>query len=121
MPRHPLAILTIATCALALAAPKYDPAKDDAWVAPRKNWWAFQKVQRPAPPPIKDVRNPVDAFLLAAMRAKAEQNPEVKRILVATGDLILKPDHHGEVEPPPEWKYYEIWMQIRSELHKNTK
>ena len=50
------------------------------------------------------------------MRAKLEQNPEVKRILLATGDLILKPDHHGEEKPPPEWKYYEIWMQLRKEL-----
>ena len=55
------------------------------------------------------------------MRAKLEQNPEVKRILLATGDLILKPDHHGEENPPPEWKYYEIWMQIRSELQKSAR
>ncbi len=57
-------------------------------------------------------------LILAAMRAKLEQNPEVKRILLATGDLILKPDHHGEENPPPEWKYYEIWMQLRSEMQK---
>ncbi len=55
-------------------------------------------------------------LILAAMRAKLEQNAEVKRILLATGDLILKPDHHGEQNPPPEWKYYEIWMQLRTEL-----
>lgn len=59
-------------------------------------------------------------LILAAMRAKANQNPEVKRILLATGDLILKPDHHGEENPPPEWKYYEVWMQLRSELQKNN-
>jgi hypothetical protein len=57
-------------------------------------------------------------LIVAAMRAKVEQNAEVNRILLATGDLILKPDHHGEEEPPPEWKYYEIWMQLRRELHK---
>lgn len=57
-------------------------------------------------------------LILAAMRAKADQNPEVKRILLATGNLILKPDHHGEADPPPEWKYYDIWMQIRSELQR---
>ncbi len=57
-------------------------------------------------------------LIVAAMRAKLEQNPEVKRILLATGDLILKPDHHGEEDPPPEWKYYDIWMQLRSELQK---
>ncbi len=55
-------------------------------------------------------------LIVAAMRAKLEQNLEVKRILLATGDLILKPDHHGEENPPPEWKYYEIWMQLRSEM-----
>lgn len=57
-------------------------------------------------------------LIVAAMRAKLEQNPEVKRILLATGDLILKPDHHTEANPPPEWKYYEIWMQLRTELQK---
>ena len=60
-------------------------------------------------------------LIVAAMRAKLEQNPEVKRILLATGDLILKPDHHGEENPPPEWKYYEIWMQLRSELQSGQK
>lgn len=45
-----------------------------------------------------------------------DQYKEVKRTLLATGDLTLKPDHHGEENPPPEWKYYDIWMQIRSEL-----
>lgn len=55
-------------------------------------------------------------LITEAMRAKADQNPEVRRVLLTTGDLILKPDHHGENDPPPEWKYYEIWMQIRSEM-----
>ena len=55
-------------------------------------------------------------LILAAMRAKLEQNPEVKRILLATGDLILKPDHIQERNAPREWKYNEIWMQLRSEL-----
>jgi predicted NAD-dependent protein-ADP-ribosyltransferase YbiA (DUF1768 family) len=58
-------------------------------------------------------------LIVAAMRAKLDQNPEIIRILRATGDLILKPDHHGEEDPPPEWKYYEIWMLLRTELPKN--
>jgi len=58
-------------------------------------------------------------LIVAAMRAKLEQNPEVRRILVATGDLILRPDHHGEPKPPPELKYYEIWMDIRREIRPN--
>lgn len=55
-------------------------------------------------------------LIVAAMRAKVDQNPEVKRILLATGDLILKPDHQGEENPPPEWLYCDIWMKIRLQL-----
>jgi len=55
-------------------------------------------------------------LVVAAMRAKVNQNPEVKKVLLATGDLILKPDHHQEPNAPAEWRYFEIWMQIRSEL-----
>lgn len=51
-----------------------------------------------------------------AMMEKLKQNPEVKRILKATGTLILRPDHHSEGCQAPEWKYYELWMEIRSEL-----
>lgn len=51
-----------------------------------------------------------------AMRAKLDQNPEVKRILLATGNLILRPDHHGEKDPPPEWRYYDLWMDLRNEI-----
>ena len=57
-------------------------------------------------------------LIVDAMHAKLEQNPEVKRILLATRDLILKPDHRGEENPPPEWLYCDIWMHIRSELQK---
>lgn len=57
-------------------------------------------------------------LILAAMRAKLDQNPEVKRILLATGDLKLRPDHVQEPDAPPEWRYYEIWMQLRTELQK---
>lgn len=59
-------------------------------------------------------------LIVEAMRAKVDQNPDVKRVLLATGDLILKPDHHGENNPPPEWKYYEILTQIRADLQKAT-
>ena len=55
-------------------------------------------------------------LILAASWAKVQQNPEVKKVLLSTGDLILKPDHHGESNAPPEWRYYEIWMQIRKQL-----
>ena len=55
-------------------------------------------------------------LIVAAMRAKLEQNRQVREILFATGDLILRPDHIEEPDAPPEWRYCDIWMQIRSEL-----
>ena len=51
-----------------------------------------------------------------AMRAKLEQNPKVRETLLATGNLTLRPDHMGEPGEPPEWRYYQIWMEIRREL-----
>ena len=57
-------------------------------------------------------------LIVAAMRAKLEQNPKVRQILLKTGDLILRPDHIEEPDPPAEWRYFEIWMEIRSELQQ---
>jgi predicted NAD-dependent protein-ADP-ribosyltransferase YbiA (DUF1768 family) len=50
------------------------------------------------------------------MRAKMEQNPKVREILLATGDLVLLPDHTEEPCAPAEWRYFQIWMEIRSVL-----
>ena len=58
-------------------------------------------------------------LIVAATWEKVKQNPEVKRVLLSTGDLILRPDHHQEPNAPAAWKYYEILMQIRSELQKS--
>ena len=57
-------------------------------------------------------------LIVAVMRAKVEQNPEVKRVLLATGDLVLKPDHRQEANAAMAWKYYDIWIQIRAEMRK---
>jgi predicted NAD-dependent protein-ADP-ribosyltransferase YbiA (DUF1768 family) len=57
-------------------------------------------------------------LILEAMRAKLEQNPEVKKILLSTGNLTLRPDHFQEDNAPPEWRYFEVWMQLRKELQK---
>lgn len=57
-------------------------------------------------------------LIVAATRAKVKQNPAVRKVLLATGDLILKPDHHQGLNPPPAWRYYEILTQIRTELQK---
>lgn len=58
-------------------------------------------------------------LIVAATRAKVGQNPEVRKVLLATGDLILKPDHHQGPNPPAAWRYYEILTLIRSELQKH--
>jgi hypothetical protein len=55
-------------------------------------------------------------LIVAATRAKVEQNPEVRRVLLATGDLVLKPDHYQEPNSPAAWRYFEILTAIRQEL-----
>jgi hypothetical protein len=57
-------------------------------------------------------------LIVAAMRAKVEQNPKVKQVLLSSGNLILRPDHFQEENPPAEWRYYQVWMEIRSELRR---
>lgn len=57
-------------------------------------------------------------LIVAATRAKVSQNPEVKKVLLATGDLILRPDHHQEPNAPAAWRYFEILMNIRKELSR---
>lgn len=52
----------------------------------------------------------------AATREKVRQNHEVKKVLLSTGDLILKPDHHQRPDAPPAWRYYDILTRIRAEL-----
>jgi predicted NAD-dependent protein-ADP-ribosyltransferase YbiA (DUF1768 family) len=54
-----------------------------------------------------------------AMRAKLEQNPKVREILLSTGDLTLLPDHYQETDPPAEWFYFKIWMGLRAELQRS--
>ncbi len=57
-------------------------------------------------------------IIKAAMNKKLNQNEEVKKVLLSTKNLKLKPDHHQPADVPPSWKYYEIWMELREELIK---
>jgi predicted NAD-dependent protein-ADP-ribosyltransferase YbiA (DUF1768 family) len=57
-------------------------------------------------------------LIVEATKEKVRQNPEVRKFLLATGNLILKPDHHQEPDAPAAWRYYDILMQIRAELQK---
>lgn len=60
-------------------------------------------------------------LIVAATWEKVKQNPQVKKVLLATGDLLLKPDHHQESNAPAAWRYYEILSQIRAKLQKKLK
>jgi len=52
----------------------------------------------------------------AATWAKVRQNPKVEEVLLATGDLILRPDHITSDDDPAAWRYYDIFMRIRAAL-----
>ncbi len=58
-------------------------------------------------------------LIVEATREKVAQNAEVKRVLLATGGLVLKPDHHQGRNPPAAWRYYEILTDIRRELQRD--
>ncbi len=57
------------------------------------------------------------SLIFSAMRKKLEQNSEVRRILLQTGDLKLLADHQQKPNSPPEWHYNQIWMELRTLLH----
>jgi len=57
-------------------------------------------------------------LIVAATWEKVRQNPEVKRVLLSTGDLVLKPDHYQDPAAPAAWRYFEILTQIRTELRR---
>jgi predicted NAD-dependent protein-ADP-ribosyltransferase YbiA (DUF1768 family) len=81
------------------------------------DWVSFEGKQFPYTP-----AEPGDHFRLIeeSTWAKVRQNPDVKRVLLATGDLILKPDHHQEKDAPAAWRYYDILMKIRGELQSEA-
>jgi hypothetical protein len=77
------------------------------------DWVTFDGKQMPYKPaePGEHYR-----LIVEATKEKVRQNPAVKRVLLATGELVLKPDHHQEADAPAAWRYYDILTQIRDEL-----
>jgi predicted NAD-dependent protein-ADP-ribosyltransferase YbiA (DUF1768 family) len=59
-------------------------------------------------------------LIVRATREKVRQNPRVRDVLLSTGDLILRPDHHQASDSPPAWRYCEILMSLRAELQKGA-
>ena len=79
-------------------------------------WVSYQGEQIPYGPAGE---NQLRALIEAACRAKLDQNPEVRRVLLATGDLRLRPDHRNPLKPGIDaWPFHEIWMQLREELRR---
>ena len=60
-------------------------------------------------------------LIVAATWAKVNQNPQVKKVLLLTGDLILKPDHHQEPNAQAAWRYFEILTMIRGQLQNRER
>jgi hypothetical protein len=40
-------------------------------------------------------------------------------VLLAIGDMNLKPGHHQEPDAPPAWRYYDILTGIRTQLRRD--
>lgn len=80
------------------------------------DWVTFEGKQMPYQP---DEPGEHYQLIVEATREKVRQNPDVERVLLSTGDLVLKPDHHQERDAKAAWRYYEILSDIRSELQKN--
>jgi predicted NAD-dependent protein-ADP-ribosyltransferase YbiA (DUF1768 family) len=57
-------------------------------------------------------------LIVEAMHAKLDQNPQVRDVLLSTGDLVLRADHHQDPDWPPAWFYNQIWMEIRDQLRR---
>ena len=55
-----------------------------------------------------------------AMIAKLTQNPDVLAVLLRTGTLKLKPDHHQSKHRTKAYDYHQIWMDLRAR-HKLDK
>ena len=54
-------------------------------------------------------------LITRAMRNKVLQNPKIKKLLIQTKGLVLKPDHHMSSKVPDSFKYHEILMKIRDQ------
>lgn len=60
------------------------------------------------------------ALIVAATWEKVRQNASVRDVLLATGDLILRPDHRQDTDASPAWRYYDILMDIRADLQRGS-
>jgi hypothetical protein len=64
---------------------------------------------------VTEATEEADSFFQGSSRG-AEKNSSSAAPLLATGELILKSDHHQEPNAPAPWRYFEILTEIRREL-----
>ena len=81
------------------------------------DWITFEGRRMPYRVPVK---GEFYELIAAATREKVSQNDDVRELLLRTGDLKLRPDHHQAPDAPPAWRYHEILMRIRAELRGNS-
>lgn len=55
-------------------------------------------------------------IMFNAIKAKVDQHPKVKELLIKTKGLILRPDHQQGERVPPSYEYFKILMDIRSQI-----
>lgn len=86
------------------------------------HWWTpVSREGAPAWEILPQEAGPGEGDPVAATREKVRQNAGVRRVLLSTGDLVLRPDHHQEPNAPPEWRYFEILTRIRADLGKRER
>jgi len=79
------------------------------------NWVTFEGQKMTYRSPQK---GPHYQLIVQATREKVRQNPQIQKVLLSTGDLILRPDHQQPLEVPPAWQYHQIYMDLRDELQE---
>ncbi|HEY3132660.1 MAG TPA: DUF1549 and DUF1553 domain-containing protein [Acidobacteriota bacterium] len=99
-----LAFLAVVLAAFCLPLISNARAQSDLFSPEQRKHWAFQRIVRPEVPPVKNtkwVRNPIDAFILAEMRARGvEPSPPADKITLlrrASFDLVGLPPTIEEV------------------------
>ena len=55
-------------------------------------------------------------LILRVLWEKVRQNPEVRDLLLSTGDLILNPDNFDSLRGLPAWRCFDMYMDIRRTL-----
>lgn len=77
------------------------------------NWVTYQgKQMRVTGASLQDFYN----LIYRACRAKLNQNPQLKDLLMSTKNLKLMPDHNEYNGAPPVYFYADIFTKIRSEI-----